>query len=100
MTVRQPPGATEYSLAVRKACVIVLAIPLCAVFLVMVLHHKAWINIEDYGIPENFLYYGGLGIILVGFLPIFAIWRCPACRSYLGRGVSPDSCPKCGVRFK
>lgn len=27
-------------------------------------------------------------------------WRCPACNAYLGRGINPKSCPKCGARLQ
>lgn len=27
-------------------------------------------------------------------------WRCPACNKYLGKGVNPSFCPKCGVPLK
>jgi hypothetical protein len=94
-----PPDPPVYSLAVRKTVMFALAAPLIAVFLVMILHHKAFINIEDYGIPENYLYFGGLGLILVGAIPIFVVWRCPGCGKYLGRNASPSNCPGCGAQF-
>jgi len=28
------------------------------------------------------------------------VWRCPACRAYLGFVAANRFCPKCGVRFK
>jgi rubrerythrin len=34
-----------------------------------------------------------LGAVAVGWLN----WRCPACRRSLGRRLSPDQCPRCGV---
>jgi hypothetical protein len=39
---------------------VLLAAPLVVVLVVMLLHHKAFINVEDFGIPENYLYFGGL----------------------------------------
>jgi rubrerythrin len=44
--------------------------------------------------------------VLSGALLVFAIgavlfslknWRCPGCERYLGRGISPRFCPRCGV---
>jgi phage FluMu protein Com len=26
-------------------------------------------------------------------------WRCPACRKFLGKSLTPDYCPKCGVEL-
>jgi hypothetical protein len=94
------PDSPVYSLAGRRIAVILLAIPLIAVFVVMVLHHKAHINIEDFGIPENWLYYGGLAVVLIGVIPIFAIWRCPGCGKYLGKKAKPPNCAHCGARFE
>jgi hypothetical protein len=30
----------------------------------------------------------------------FKNWRCPACNKYLGKGISPKFCPKCGVKLQ
>jgi hypothetical protein len=30
----------------------------------------------------------------------FFNWRCPACGKHLGRGVDPQSCKKCGYKFR
>jgi hypothetical protein len=89
-----------YSLATRKAIVVLLALPILVIFTVMLLHHKAIINVENLGIPENYLYFGGLAVILAGVIPIVVAWRCPNCRSYLGKEFNPRSCPHCGARFQ
>jgi hypothetical protein len=94
------PDPPVYSLTVRRIAVIILAAPLIAVFFVMILHRKAHINIEEYGISENWLYYGGLAVVLIGVIPIFAIWRCPGCGKYLGKKAKPPPCTRCGARFE
>jgi len=30
----------------------------------------------------------------------FANWRCPACNGYLGRGINPKFCSKCGTELR
>ena len=30
----------------------------------------------------------------------FRNWRCPACNGYLGRSMSMNFCPKCGVELR
>ena len=39
-------------------------------------------------------------IAIAGLAFSFWNWRCPACKKYLGRGVGPAYCPKCGVAFE
>jgi hypothetical protein len=40
-------------------------------------------------------------IITLGALAFsFFNWRCPACGKHLGRGVDPQSCRKCGYKFR
>ncbi|HET6373844.1 MAG TPA: hypothetical protein VFG76_11075 [Candidatus Polarisedimenticolia bacterium] len=38
-------------------------------------------------------------IILAGLGFSLYNWRCPACNKYLGRGLGPRFCPKCGVEL-
>ena len=40
-------------------------------------------------------------LLIVGLLVFsFRNWRCPACEKYLGKGIGPAFCPKCGVALK
>ena len=43
----------------------------------------------------------GLGLLVVGIV-VFSLmnWRCPACNAYLGKAISPNFCPKCGVALQ
>jgi rubrerythrin len=72
---------------------------LFAGFIPVVLHYQGLIDAESFGIPENYLYVGGLTASVVGLIAIFIVWRCPACNAYLGKEGSPSRCPKCGVKF-
>lgn len=37
-------------------------------------------------------------VVIVGTIIFsFRNWRCPACDRYLGKGINPRFCPKCGV---
>ncbi|MCB0220017.1 MAG: hypothetical protein KDH09_10015 [Chrysiogenetes bacterium] len=48
------------------------------------------------------------GICLIGLIAIvvsyagFSLWnwRCPACNSYLGKGMNPKFCSKCGAALQ
>jgi hypothetical protein len=41
-------------------------------------------------------------IVLFVAAAVFSIknWRCPACNKYLGKGINPKFCPKCGARLQ
>lgn len=37
-------------------------------------------------------------LLIVGFIGFSAVnWRCPACNEYLGAGINPPRCRKCGA---
>ncbi len=42
---------------------------------------------------------GTLGLVLTTLVFSWLNWRCPACAKFLGRGLNPDRCPRCGVEF-
>ena len=97
-----PPQSTDpsvHSIAFRKALMVACGVVLFAGFIPVVLHYKGLIDVESFGVPESYLYVGGLGASVVGLISIFIVWRCPACGSYLGKEGSPTRCPKCGVKF-
>lgn len=97
---RLPSSDPVYSLATRKALRNIIVVPVLVVFVVMILHHKGFFNIESFGIPENYLYAGGLGLILLALVAALLIWRCPGCKAHLGKQPNPTSCPSCGAQFK
>jgi len=40
-------------------------------------------------------------ILAVGALAFSLLnWRCPGCSKYLGRGINPRRCPRCGVALR
>ncbi len=94
-----PPGPPVYSLKARKALRVVVLVPVAAILLVMLLHHKGFIDIETFGVPETYVYYGGLALILLAIVPAILIWRCPGCGAHLGKQANPTHCPSCGAEF-
>jgi hypothetical protein len=50
-----------------------------------------------FGLPTSMVMGVALAAI-VGVL-VFSLWnwRCPACNKYLGKGISPAFCSKCGI---
>ena len=41
-----------------------------------------------------------IGVVLVTLVFSFRNWRCPACDGYLGRGLNPKFCSKCGAQLR
>jgi hypothetical protein len=95
-----PSDPRRYSLAIRKTIVIVLVLPIIVPVTLMILDYKGVIDVEDFGLPESYLSYGGLAVILLAAIPIFLIWRCPGCGAYLGREINPRTCWACGALFQ
>ena len=41
-----------------------------------------------------------IGVVVVILIFSFRNWRCPACDGYLGRGLNPKFCSKCGAQLR
>ena len=39
-------------------------------------------------------------VVVAGFVFSLINWRCPACKSYLGKAISPRFCQKCGAQLQ
>lgn len=83
----------------RRVRQLIATIPMVlAVFLAISLEHAGPAGL--YGIPVPVI--GGLaGVLLVaGIVFTLVNWRCPACRGYLGKGMNPRFCQKCGAQLQ
>ena len=96
---RPPDDSPVYPLGLRKALMITCAVPAITAFVAVLVHHKGLVDVGKFGIPENYLYIGGLSVFLVALVALLVVWRCPGCGSYLGREANPATCRKCGARF-
>ena len=85
--------------ALRRRRQILLAVPLLPV-LIGVLAVRDRGDAVLFGIPA--VIWGPAFLMLVIGALIFSLWnwRCPACNKYLGKGMSPRFCPKCGVALQ
>jgi hypothetical protein len=68
-------------------------------FVAVLVHHKGLVDVEQFGLPESYLYIGGLSVFLMALVALLVVWRCPGCGSYLGREANPATCRNCGARF-
>jgi hypothetical protein len=87
------------SVQLRKVGVIVLGVPACILFIVLVLQYKGLIEVENHGITESTFFIVGFGLVFLLLGLVFLVWRCPACRGYLGKEFNHSACPHCQVPF-
>ncbi len=80
--------------AARKRNQIAITIPIIGMILLLVFSEG---KEEVFGVPIVLL----APVIFVGFVGalVFSLknWRCPGCNKYLGKGMSPKFCAKCGA---
>jgi len=86
--------------AARRKRQLILAVPLVAVAIGLAMlgderNGRAVLGMPTAVVAPAFL-------LLVGGAIVFSFrnWRCPACDKYLGKGISPRFCPKCGVALQ
>jgi len=56
-------------------------------------------RIPDFWDQATTIILGILGLFLSAAVFTWLNWRCPACKRYLGRALSPRQCPKCKVEL-
>ncbi len=72
-----------------------LFVPVGGAVLLLVLSER---YAADLGLQPIVLGTAFLVLVAAGFA--WLNWRCPACRKYLGKSLSPNHCPKCGVALR
>ena len=100
MNTPQSADAPVHSITFRKTLMIVFAALFLAGFVSVLLQSKGFIDVERFGIPENYFYILGFAVAFGGLIPIFIVWRCPGCSAYLGKEASPSECRSCGAKFR
>ena len=86
------------SLRTRKLIQMSLGPPAVLAMLLIVLVWKVP-DLNVFDVPEGALFAACFGVAGLYLVLTFVTWRCPSCRTYLGRERNPESCPRCGVRF-
>jgi len=83
----------------RRRRQLLLAIPFIPILIgVLVIRESG--NGAVFGVPAE-VWGPAFFLFAIGAL-LFSLWnwRCPACQKYLGKGISPRFCPKCGVALQ
>jgi hypothetical protein len=90
----------KQAFAARRKRQLILAVPLVAIFIGFAVLADQRNGGAVLGMPAAVVAPGFL--VLVGAAIVFSFrnWRCPACDKYLGKGISPRFCPKCGVALQ
>lgn len=85
--------------AKRRKRQLLVSLPVVAAILIFaVVSQNARVSLL--GLPPALV--GGIAFAVVLGTLVFSLWnwRCPACNRYLGKGISPSFCPKCGVPLR
>ena len=57
-------------------------------------------NASFWGMPTSAVIGIGFALILGAIAFSLWNWRCPSCSKYLGKGINPSFCSKCGFKLK
>lgn len=94
--VEQQLAEFKAEFAKRRKRQLLATIPILIMFVVAMLLRSGQ-DISFLGIPSSVLL-GAFFVLVLGTVA-FSLWnwRCPACNRYLGKGISPSFCSKCGI---
>jgi len=96
---QQPPSESQTaSISGRKLVHMVLGPLALVAFVVIVLVWK-FPELNFLEITEGLLFGVCFAVFGLYLAVTFLTWRCPNCRTFLGKDWDPRSCPSCGVRF-
>ena len=56
-------------------------------------------HVPDLAQEAGTMILGTAGLLLAAAVFSWLNWRCPACKKFLGRGLSPSQCPRCRVEL-
>jgi fatty acid desaturase len=82
----------------RKRQLLVSLPVVAAILIVAVASENA--KVPLFGLPPAVA--GAIAFAAILGTLVFSLsnWRCPACNKYLGKGIGPSFCPRCGVPLR
>lgn len=94
-----PPNAARRAFRRRRVRQLVAGLLAFAAFLVIVLSGEG-VPVSIPGVSPDALLLSA-SLVILAVLAFTALnWRCPGCRRYLGRSISPPYCAGCGVPLR
>ncbi|MCB1195840.1 hypothetical protein KDK77_06620 [bacterium] len=99
MTTKEFNPVTAASFKKKKSLQVIFSLPLIASIVGIILLKKGFLGQVDktYG---DILYLCAIINVAVYAGVTIINWRCPSCKSYLGRNTSISFCPSCGEQLK
>jgi hypothetical protein len=98
-TEQQKAGFKD-QFALRRKRQIILAIPMAAIFLAFAFLTDKRNSVTVPDLPTEWMVPIVFALVIGAIVFSLRNWRCPACDKYLGKGISPHFCPKCGVALQ
>ncbi len=81
----------------RRKRQLLVSLPLAAVVILFAVFSRTAEEAPPLGLPPAVLGIAVFVLVLGAIAFSLWNWRCPACNKYLGKGIGPSFCPKCGV---
>jgi hypothetical protein len=82
--------------SMRRKRQLLLAVPLIAAIITMLVKSES-ASPAIFGISQEVYAPAFLVFVVAALIFSFLNWRCPACKGYLGKAISPRFCAKCGA---
>lgn len=84
---------------IRKKHQWIISIPLFIIIIFfLIINDKK--EFTAFGLSFIELLYLFIAIIIAAIIFSFYNWRCPSCEKYLGKGINPKFCSKCGAKLQ
>jgi hypothetical protein len=90
----------KHQFAERRRRQIILAVPLVTLVVAFAVFTDERNQLALPGVPASMVAPFFFAVVVGALIFSLRNWRCPACDRYLGKGVSPRFCPKCGVALQ
>lgn len=84
----------------RRARQLMATVPMIAAIIPLFMLKDMGTSAFPAWIPGQLVLPVCLGVVVIGVIFTLVNWRCPVCKSYLGKGFGPRYCQKCGAQLQ
>jgi Na+/citrate or Na+/malate symporter len=85
--------------AMRRRRQMTVVVPMLAAMIALVVLAERESELPN-DLLAQVMFFIPVALLLGGIVFSFNNWRCPACRKYLGKSLSPTFCSKCGIALR